>query len=140
MKSTDDLLKELSSTDDINDFLKNNENNLDYVSISKYLNRLVSEKNLKKSEVIRNSELSEIYAYQIFSGKKCNPSRDKVLCLAFGMGLNVEETQQMLKVFNFPFLYAKRKRDSIIIFALNKGLSVPDTNELLYNSAEETLG
>ncbi|MDE6501310.1 MAG: hypothetical protein K2L10_04440 [Ruminococcus sp.] len=140
MKSTDDLLKELSGTDDINDFLKNNENNLDYVSISKYLNRLVSEKNLKKSEVIRNSELSEIYAYQIFSGKKCNPSRDKVLCLAFGMGLNVEETQQMLKVFSFPILYAKRKRDSIIIFALNKGLSVLDTNELLYNSDEETLG
>ena len=140
MKSTDDLLKELSSTDDINDFLKNNENNLDYVSISKYLNRLVSEKNLKKSEVIRNSELSEIYAYQIFSGKKCNPSRDKVICLAFGMGLNVEETQQMLKVFSFPFLYAKRKRDSIIIFALNKGLSVPETNEMLYNADEETLG
>lgn len=140
MKNTDDLLKELSNTDDINNFLKNNENNLDYVSISEYLNRLVSEKNLTKSEVIKKSELSEIYAYQIFSGKRYNPSRDKILCLAFGMGLNVNETQQMLKVFGFPFLYAKRKRDSIIIFALNKGLSVPDTNELLYNSDEETLG
>ena len=140
MKNTDDLLRELSGTEDITDFLKNNENNFGNVSISEYLNRLVSEKNLNKAEVIKNSELSEIYAYQIFSGKKCNPSRDKILCLAFGMGLNLEETQQMLKVFDFPFLYAKRKRDSIIIFAINKGLSVPETNEMLYNSEEETLG
>ena len=140
MKKTDDLLKELSNADSINDFLSGNENNFIDISVSAYLNKLLTEKNLKKSDVIRKSELSEIYAYQVFSGTKINPNRDKLICLAFGMGLNVAETQQMLKSCGLPFLYAKRKRDSIIIFSLGKGLSVVEANELLYNSDEATLG
>jgi len=140
MKKTDDLLKELSTADNINDFLTGNENNFIDISISAYLNKLLTEKNLKKSDVIKKSELSEIYAYQVFSGTKINPNRDKLICLAFGMGLNVAETQQMLKSCGLPFLYAKHKRDSIILFSLGRGLSVVEANELLYNSDEATLG
>ncbi|MBO5164681.1 MAG: hypothetical protein J6B75_09645 [Ruminococcus sp.] len=140
MKKTDDLLKELSTADNINDFLNGNENNFIDISISAYLNKLLTEKNLKKSDVIKKSELSEIYAYQVFSGTKINPNRDKLICLAFGMGLNVAETQQMLKSCGLPFLYAKHKRDSIILFSLGRGLSVVEANELLYNSDEATLG
>lgn len=139
MKSTDDLIKELSAAENIEDYISDNRMNFSDVSVSEYLNRLLDEKGLTKSEVIRKSELSEIYAYQIFSGVK-NPKRDKVLCIAFGMGLSTSETQQLLKSCGLPFLYAKHKRDSIIIFALNKGLSVIDTNELLYDSDEDTLG
>ena len=41
MKNTDDLLKELSGTDDIKDFLKNNENTFDSISIAEYLNNII---------------------------------------------------------------------------------------------------
>lgn len=139
MKNTDDLLKELKQADNIDDFLTNNKDNFTDVSLSEYLTALLKEKGLTKSEVIKKSELSDIYAYQIFSGVK-QPTRDKVLCIAFGMGLNVTETQQLLKSCGLPFLYAKHKRDSIILFALDRKLSVVETNELLYNSEENTLG
>ena len=139
MKNTDDLLKELEKADNINDFISKNKINFADISLSDYLNKLLKEKSLKKSEVIKKSELSEIYAYQIFSGLKI-PTRDKVLCLAFGMGLDVSETQQLLKSCGLPFLYAKHQRDSIIIFSLNKKLSVADANELLYDCHEDTLG
>lgn len=139
MKNTDELLKELSETSNITDYISNNEINFADFSLSEYLKKLLDEKQLTKAEVIRKSELSEIYAYQIFSGLK-SPNRDKVLCLAFGMGLTVAETQQLLKSCNIPFLYAKHKRDSIIIFALNKRLSVVEANELLYDIGEDTLG
>lgn len=139
MKNTDELLKELSETNNITDYISNNEINFADFSLSEYLKKLLDEKQLTKAEVIRKSELSEIYAYQILSGLK-SPTRNKVLCLAFGMGLNVAETQQLLKSCNIPFLYAKHKRDSIIIFALNKRLSVVEANELLYDIGEDTLG
>lgn len=139
MKNTDELLKELSQADNINDFLLSNEANFTDVTLSEYLSNLLNEKGLSKSEVIKQSYLSDIYAYQIFSGVK-KPTRNKVLCLAFAMGLNVTETQQLLKSCSLPFLYAKHRRDSIIIFAINKSLDVLRTNELLYESGEDTLG
>ena len=70
MKKTDDLLKELEKADNINDFISKNKMNFADISLSDYLNKLLKEKSLKKSEVIKKSELSEIYAYQIFSGVK----------------------------------------------------------------------
>lgn len=139
MKNTDDLLKELKQADNIDDFLTSNKDSFTDVSLSEYLTALLKEKGLTKAEVIKKSELSDIYAYQIFSGVK-QPTRDKVLCIAFGMGLSVTETQQLLKSCGLPFLYAKHKRDSIILFALDRKLSVVETNELLYNSEENTLG
>lgn len=139
MKNTEDLLKELSQADNINDFLKDNEDSFADVTLSEYLTGLLEEKGLTKADVIKRSELSDIYAYQIFSGVK-KPTRDKVLCIAFGMELSVAETQQLLKSCGLPFLYAKHKRDSIILFAIGKNLSVIEANELLYNSDEATLG
>lgn len=139
MKNTDELLKELTKADNIDDFLTENKDSFTDVSLSEYLTALLKEKGLIKAEVIKKSELSDIYAYQIFSGVK-QPTRDKVLCIAFGMGLTVAETQQLLKSCGLPFLYAKHKRDSIILFALDRKLSVVETNELLYSSEENTLG
>ena len=37
------------------------------------------------------------YAYQLFNGTR-KPSRDKVIQLAFGFGLSVDDTQELLKV------------------------------------------
>lgn len=139
MKTTDDLIKDLESARNIDDYISSNKIHFADISLSDYLNKLLKEKKLIKADVIKRSELQQNYAYQIFSGDK-NPTRDKVLCLAFGMGLNLAETQQLLKSCGLPFLYAKNKRDSIIIFAVNKQLNLIQTNELLYDREEKTLG
>ena len=52
--------------------------------------------------------------------------------LCFGMGLNEEETQRMLKTFSMPTLYARNRRDSVVIFAIENHLSVIEMNELLF--------
>ena len=46
--------------------------------------------------LIRNAELSEVYGYQIFSGLRV-PERKKLLCLAVGMSLNIEEVKLIIK-------------------------------------------
>ena len=102
------------------------------------LAELLQRKGLKKSHVIKNAELSEIYGYQIFSGVRV-PERKKLLCLAVSMGLNIDEVQQLLKCAGYPQLYAKRPFDCVALYGFCKGLSVIEINELLYKYDLETL-
>ena len=100
-----------------------------------YLNDIFAEKEISPSQCIRNSGLDRTYCYQIFSGRKL-PSRDKVLALCFGLSLDVEDTQLLLKSTQ---LYPRNERDSIIIFALQRNASILEANELLLDLGYEIL-
>ncbi|MFR7477579.1 MAG: hypothetical protein ACLUUJ_01705 [Acutalibacteraceae bacterium] len=128
--STGDLMESLSACENLDTFLTENESQFCGEDIAAYLNQLLRQKHLRKSTVIRRSMLSEIYAYQIFGGVK-KPRRDKLLCLALGMGLSLEETQKMLRVCGFPPLYVRHQRDCVIIHALLHQLTVSELNALL---------
>ena len=95
-KSTDDLIHEIKSATDIEDYLIKNKENLLHSDLAEHLNMLLSEKGIKKADVVRRSLLDRTYVYKIFSGKKI-PSRDKLLALAFGLGLSDDETRAMLR-------------------------------------------
>ena len=128
--STGDLMEPLSASENLDTFFTENESQFCGEDIAAYLNQLLRQKHLRKSTVIRRSMLSEIYAYQIFGGVK-KPRRDKLLCLALGMGLSLEETQKMLRVCGFPPLYVRHQRDCVIIHALLHQLTVSELNALL---------
>ena len=130
-KTTNELLELLESKKSIEAFFNEEIDELIFSSLSEYLELLISEKKLRKSNVIKRSNLDKNYAYQIFNGNKEKPSRNKVIMLAFGMGLSVLETRKLLKVAGVSDLYARNPRDSIIIYCLNKGLSLIDANEYL---------
>lgn len=137
-KPTNELMETLNASSNIDRYLKDEADSLIDSPLFTYLNQLADEKNIKKSQAIKNAELNEIYGYQIFSGKRF-PSRDKLITLAFGMGLSLEETQQLLKYGGFAALYPKNKRDSIIIWCIRNALSLCRTNEELYTHSYETL-
>lgn len=138
-KTTDELLKVLKSKKTYSEFLNQEFGELYFVSASQYLEMLIKEKNLKKSEVINKSNIDKNYAYQIFNGIKTNPSRNKILMLSFGMGLTIEETQKLLKICSLSELYPRSPRDSIILFGLDKKKSLIETNELLCEFSLEIL-
>ena len=115
--STGDLMESLSASENLDAFLTENESQFCGEDVAAYLNQLLRQKHLRKSTVIRRSMLSEIYAYQIFGGVK-KPRRDKLLCLALGMELSLEETQKMLRVCGFHPLYVRHQRVCIIIHAM----------------------
>lgn len=138
-KSTTELLKELENFNSFENYKNANRDNLIDKSLSEYLCELISERNLSKAEVIRESELNENYAYQLFSGLKKSPQRDKLICLSVGMGLSVEETNSLLKLAGLLPLYPRAKRDSIIIMNMNAHKSVIEINEALFEENEETL-
>lgn len=131
-KSTMELLELLKSSRSISDFVDQTGDELIQLKpLHQYLDELMKEKNLKKSEVIRQSGIDRGYGYDILAGKKL-PSRDKVLAICFAMNLSEDEVQKLLKYTGYPSLYARIERESIILFALQHRLSLTDTNELLY--------
>ena len=140
IKQTDELLKELDNTSDINQYLSTNRDELIEQNVAKYLNELLEKKeNLTKSKIIKSTSLSESYIYDIFRGEKSNPSRNKLLQIAFAMSLDLETTQKLLKIAKVGILYPRIKRDSIIIFALNKNLDFFECEKLLEQAEVEGL-
>lgn len=128
-------LKKALSFDDF--LARNNDHMLDQ-SLSEYLNSLLKQKGLRRPDVIKDADLDKGYVHQIFNGDK-NPSRNKLLSLAFGMHLNEEETQRMLKLAGHSELYARVTRDALILFAIQRGMSLSDTDKALYAKGLPTL-
>ena len=139
-KDTAKILEELKECSDFKKFYNENNEYINNTTLADYLNNIIEKKKLKKAEIIRKAEISEVYAYQIFSGTRKNPERNKLLCLAFGMGLNLDETQELLKISGYSQLYVKKPFDSVIIYALCNQLTVMEANNLLYDYDLETIG
>lgn len=137
-KNTQELLKLLKNSRKIESYLSSQSKELQDFSLPEYLDKLLKEKNFKKSQCILEANLQRNYGYQIFSGER-TPSRDKLLSLCIAMRLTPEETHSLLCSTGFADLYPKNKRDSILIFSLEKHFNVLETNELLYDLGEKTL-
>ena len=138
-KDTSKILEELGFCADFRTFYDENKSYMVSQTLSELLNDLLKTKGLKKAQVIKAAELSEVYAYQIFSGLRV-PDRKKLLCLAIGMELNLDEVQTLLKCAGYSTLYVKLPFDSIVLYGICKHLSVMAINELLYEYDLETLG
>ena len=138
-KDTSKIVEELGLFPDFKTFYNENKKYLITDNLSTMLDRLLKEKNLKKSTVIKAAEISEVYAYQIFSGLRV-PERNKLLCLGVAMSLNLDEIQTLLKCAGYAPLYVKLPFDSILIYGICNKLSVVEINELLYEYGLDTLG
>ena len=138
-KDTSEIVKELGLCPDFQAFYDENKEYMVSADLSQLLAELLAYKGLKKSQVIRDAELSEIYGYQIFSGVRV-PERKKLLCLAIAMKLNIEQAQHLLKCAGYAPLYVKLPADSVVLYGLCNAMSVSQINELLYTYDLETLG
>ena len=138
MKTTEELEHELRKATNILDYLEQNTGEMHLDSLPTYLNQWLEQKQLKKIDVVRGSNLTKAYVYQIFQGKK-QPSRDKIIALAFGLELNVDETQTLLTQAGYGKLYPRDPRDTLLIFAIQQGQDIIAANELLYDHNIEVL-
>ncbi|MBE6892704.1 MAG: helix-turn-helix transcriptional regulator [Ruminococcaceae bacterium] len=137
-KNTDDLRQELMSSPNLDEFLSDNEKNFSNESIPVILNRLLSEKNISKATLAKQSGISEVYLHQIFAGRR-NPSRNRLLCLCYGLNASLDETQELLKLCGVAQLYSANRRDAILIFGIVHGISLFEINDKLFSEDEETL-
>lgn len=138
-KDTSEIVKQLQLSSDFQSFYQDNKEYMVDKSLSQLLTQLLKQTGISKATAIKNAEMSEVYGYHIFAGSRI-PERGKVLALAIGMGLNLEQVQQLLKTAGYSTLYVKRPFDSIVLYGICKKMSVAQINELLYDYGMETLG
>lgn len=138
-KDTAEIVKQLQLSPDFQSFYQENKEFIVDQSLSQLLEQLLQQTGISKAKAIKNAEMSEVYGYHIFAGSRI-PERGKVLALAIGMGLKLEQVQQLLRTAGYSALYVKRPFDSIVLYGILKKMSVAEINELLYDYGMETLG
>lgn len=138
-KDTSEMLSELEKCSNFRDFLNSNKDNITQTELRDNLEALLKKYGIKKAEAVKASELNEIYAYQIFAGSR-KPDRSKLLCIAVGMGLPLEETQRLLRSSGYAPLYVKIPFDCIVAFGIYKGYNLIKINGMLYEYGFDTLG
>lgn len=135
---TEELLNELISSQDPAAYL--GQHRPVQRDLASYLQELLESKGLERKDVVNESQINYTYGYQLFTGRRKNPSRDMVLQIAFAMHLTLRETDRLLQVAGVSRLYCKERRDAIVVFCLSRGLSLSETNETLFAYGERILG
>lgn len=107
-------------------------------TLPNYLEQLRAARGLKRSEIIRASDVNATFVYDVFKGKS-RLGRDNAIMLALGMGCTLLETQRLLRLDGVAELWPKARRDAIIIWCINHGYTRLETDEELYRLGEKTL-
>ena len=122
-RSTTELLSLLKSAGDINEYLEKNSESFSAEKPCEYLEKIIAEKGLVKSEIIKKSGIERHYAYQIFSGRK-TPSRDKLIMLCLGMGLDAGRIAKSFDKVRFACSVCKKQaRQHSYIFSSKQTVS-----------------
>ena len=116
-KDTMTLQSELRHSEDVERFMEANQAEFDLISMSEYLNELLKKYKLEKSDVVKRGGFTGTYLYHIFDGTK-KTSRDKLIQLALGFPLTLEETQKLLRLGGYAELYVRDSRDAFLMFGL----------------------
>ena len=136
---TSALLNRLFESPDIAAFLQDSAHIANPPQFHMFLSALCRKAGHVPEQVIRRSAIDRTYGHQLFNGTR-RPSRDKVLQLAFGLGLSVDETQELLRIAQKTALYPRIRRDAVILYCLNRGLNVLETQNTLQALCETMLG
>ena len=137
--STSTLLSKLFKTRNIGRFMEHYCSQMESQPFSTYLGRLCEQRGVLPAHVIQRSGIERTFGHQLFNGRR-TPSRDKVIQLAFGFGMDYDETQALLKNARKSALYPKIRRDAVIIYALLQNLSVIDLQDTLSELSLPVLG
>lgn len=136
-KDTDELVKELQIASDIKLFQSYNQNEFK-IPLYQYLNNLLAERHLSKSELVEKINHDDKHIYHILSGLR-KPSRKKLLTISRALELNLEETNYLLRYGGFAILYVRDIWDSIIIRAIEKNFTIMETNDILHDLGQPLL-
>ena len=137
-KDTKELLDALEKCEEFGKFY---EENVEYFAdkpLFEELCLLQERSGLKKTEIIKAANISDIYGYQIFEGLR-KPDRKKLLCLLIAMRTPFADAQRVLKSSGYSPLYPKIPADCAVIYGLCNKLSVSQINALLFERDLEML-
>ncbi|HEX2979121.1 MAG TPA: hypothetical protein VHO48_02550 [Anaerolineaceae bacterium] len=136
---TSALLRKLFNTRNLEKFIERNAAVMEIPAFHAYISELCSDRGQVPEQVIKRAGIERTYGHQLFNGTR-KPSRDKVIQLAFGLDLDLDGAQKLLKIAQKSPLYPKIKRDAAIIYCLQHGKDILDTQAVLHELGLTLLG
>ena len=127
---TKKFLDNLFSATDLESFIKNNTDAMKIPEFHAYVSELCKSLGQVPEQIIKLSGIERTYGHQLFNGTR-NPSRDKVIQLALGLRLGVDDTQKLLIIAQKNTLYPKFKRDAIILHCIKNHKDFFETQSVL---------
>ena len=136
---TSALLRKLFNTPDLEQFMAGNAADMAVPPFHVYITHLCQATGQVPEQVIKHAAIERTYGHQLFNGTR-KPSRDKVIQLAFGLGLDLAGTQRLLQIAQKSPLYPRLKRDAAILYCLNNHQDVLETQCVLHSLGLTLLG
>ncbi|MBQ7488792.1 MAG: hypothetical protein IJT77_14980 [Clostridia bacterium] len=127
---TEELMDRLFEEQNLRRFFSQEAENLILPTFSEYLQAMCRQRIEVPEHIISRANIDKSYGHQLFSGRR-NPSRDTVIQLAFGFGMDVGDAQEMLRIARKSPLYPRVRRDTAIIYCLHNHISLIDTQIIL---------
>lgn len=136
---TSALLRALFDTPNFEKFMECNGNEMELPPFHAYITNICKTTGQVPEQVIKQAGIERTYGHQLFNGTR-KPSRDKVIQLAFGFRLGLDETQSLLRIAQKSTLYPKIKRDAAIVYCIAHRMDFFETQSVLHSLGITLLG
>lgn len=139
-KETEKLLELLQKSGSIDRYLQENKDFLLDCNIKEYLNALIKEKHMTKTQIFEKANIKPFVGFGFLNlNNPRKPSRNNILAMSIIMNCNLDEVQTALKIAKYAPLYPKDERDSIIIFGIGNSHDIDDIEHDLYEHGFECM-
>lgn len=101
-------------------------------SFEKHLQKLINKKGLKNSQVYAAANISKQYFSKLLKGQ-VKPSKEKVLALAVGLMLNIDETVDFLRIAGYALSPISQTDTIVEYFIRNKDYNVMKIDIVLFD-------
>jgi hypothetical protein len=136
---TREFYMKLLESPDLKVFFETHAGEMEIPPFHKFISEICARSGQVPEQVIKRAAVERTYGHQLFNGTR-EPSRDKVIQLAFGLGLDLNAAQRLLQVAHKNALYPKLKRDAAIMLCLEKGRDILEAQTLLQSLGLSLLG
>ena len=105
--------------------------------LSDVLNRLIDDRKMKKSDLIRMINVDRNYGYQVLNGKR-TPTRNFIIQTSLILKLDINEMNYLLQLAGKSTLYVRNLVDARVFYAINHRMDYYDAVDFIwYNSDTE---
>ena len=136
---TRELMELLMMSRSFDSILSSSAGEMSVQSFGDYITGLQQEKDEPVYRIIQRGHIEKSYGYKLFKGERA-PSRDTCLKLAFGLELDIDDTQKLLRAAGKSALYPRVPRDAAIIYCLHNHISFQDAESVLNELEAPAIG
>lgn len=100
--------------------------------LSDYLDLLLKEKDINRSQLITALNVERSYGYQILNGTRV-PTRENILKIAIYSHFSIKQTQRLLTLADRCELYVRRPLDAKIVYCLEHKLAYKEAMSFIWD-------